>query len=81
MYSYADHAAHHSHGGMLMRRDIHRLFDLGQLAVHPDTKTIDVASSITRFGEYGRLHGAPLLVALSSGHVRWLREHWKTHRS
>jgi len=80
LYSYADHATHHTHGGLVMRRDIHRLFDLGQLAVHPTTKTIDVAPSIAGFSEYARLHGSLLHAPLAAGHIKWLNHHWKIHR-
>jgi hypothetical protein len=80
LYSYADHATHHTHGGLLMRRDIHRLFDLGQLAIRPDTRTIDVADSIAGFSEYARLHGSTPHVSLTAGHLKWLNEHWKIHR-
>ncbi|GAB2816566.1 hypothetical protein GCM10022221_13230 [Actinocorallia aurea] len=81
LYSYADHAAHHTHGGLLMRRDIHRLFDLGQLAIHPNTQTIDVAHTLADFSEYTRLHGTTIHAPLTPDHIKWLSEHWKTHRS
>jgi hypothetical protein len=80
LYSYADHARHHAHGGLLMRRDLHRLFDLGQLAINPITKTIDIAPSIAGFSEYARLHGSPLHAPIEAGHIKWLNQHWRTHR-
>jgi hypothetical protein len=80
LYSYAAHGIHHIHGGLLLRRDIHRLFDLGQLAVHPETLTIDVAPTTTLYIDYARLHGRELHCPLSPGHIRWLTDHWQTHR-
>jgi hypothetical protein len=44
LYSYAETGEHHSDGGLLLRRDIHRLFDLGYLAVNPQSLQIDVHS-------------------------------------
>lgn len=35
LYSYAAEGRHHDDGGFLLRRDLHRLFDLGLLAVEP----------------------------------------------
>ncbi|MFH8991606.1 HNH endonuclease [Streptomyces sp. NPDC017940] len=33
LYSYAESGEHHEYGGLLLRSDIHRLFDLGHIAV------------------------------------------------
>jgi len=81
LYSYAATGKHHDDGGLLMRRDIHRLFDVGHLAVHPINRVIDVSEAIRRFNEYGRLHGEPLQAELSSGQIRWMQQHWDQHRS
>lgn len=37
LYSYAALGKHHSCGGLLLRRDLHRLFDLGLIRIHPQT--------------------------------------------
>ncbi|MEV5754939.1 HNH endonuclease signature motif containing protein [Actinoallomurus sp. NPDC052308] len=81
LYSYATHGQHHVHGGLLLRRDIHRLFDLGQLAVHPETGTIDVSPAIRTYPEYGRLHGAKLQAPVTDKHRRWFADHWRTYRT
>ena len=36
----------HEHGWFLLRRDVHRVFDLGHLAVDSHTMTVDVAQSL-----------------------------------
>jgi hypothetical protein len=43
------------------RRDLHRLFDQGLLAVGPDG-TIDVAKSLAQYEFYSSLHGRRLTV-------------------
>jgi N-acyl homoserine lactone hydrolase len=40
LYSYAASGVHHLDGGLLMRRDVHRLFDLGHHAVRPNSLTL-----------------------------------------
>ena len=35
LYSYSKLGRHHKHGGLLLRRDVHALFDRGRLAVDP----------------------------------------------
>lgn len=80
LYSYANTGKHHQFGGLLLRRDIHRLFDFGLIAVDPATGLIDVHESLQEFSEYWGLHGEPVFVPLVSGHHRWLKQHWQQHR-
>ncbi len=80
LYSYAASGEHHSDGGLLLRRDLHRLFDLGLLAVNPLSWTVDVAVQLRPYPAYAALAGAPLTVPLAPGHRRWLRAHWEVHR-
>ena len=55
----------------------HRLFDLGQLAVEPTTKTIDVAPSLRAFAAYAALAGKPLVSPVTTSRTRWLADHWQ----
>lgn len=61
--------------GLLLRADLHTLFDLGLLAVNPDTLEIRVAQQVTN-PEYRALDGS----ALKTGNVMpskaALQEHW-----
>lgn len=63
-----------------MCRDIHRLFDVGHIAVHPVNLQIDVSEAIRTFEEYARLHGKRLETELTRGQVGWMRQHWDMHR-
>ena len=80
LYSYAEIGKHHNHGGLLLRRDVHTLFDRGRLAVDPKALTVDVAPSLMGYPMYAALNGQLLHVPVSAGHIRWLREHWAQHR-
>ncbi|MFF2076370.1 HNH endonuclease [Kitasatospora sp. NPDC058162] len=80
LYSYALDGRHHDDGGLLLRRDVHRLFDLGHLAVHPGRLTIDVSEDLRAYPAYGGLHGVAPAIGLADGHLRWLEAHWRTHR-
>ncbi|SEQ63275.1 HNH endonuclease [Lentzea xinjiangensis] len=81
LYSYAATGTHHDEGGLLMRRDVHRLFDLGFLAVRPDTFHIDVHPVLSPYEDYASLHGKPLRPRLTTAQREWLRKHWKQMRS
>ncbi|QCX74927.1 hypothetical protein C9F11_06135 [Streptomyces sp. YIM 121038] len=80
LYSYAVSGEHHSDGGLLLRRDVHRLFDLGLLVVDPASLTVDVAAPLLPYPAYAALHGAPLAVPVTTRHRAWLRAHRDLHR-
>ncbi|WP_327156902.1 HNH endonuclease [Streptomyces tubercidicus] len=80
LYSYAANGKHHKGGGLLLRRDMHRLFDLGLIAVNPANWTLDVSPDLAAYGDYTKLHGQPVTVPLATEHHKWLTKHWDMHR-
>lgn len=80
LYRYSEVGIHHEDGGLLLRRDIHRLFDLGLIAVKPVQSTVDVHSDITIHPVYGELHGKPIRVSVSHRTTQWLDLHWNQFR-
>lgn len=80
LYSFAKSGRHHPHGGWLMRSDLHQLFDVGHVAVHPDDLVVDVAADVRRYPGYAALHGQGLRIAVEDEHVEWLRLHWTANR-
>ncbi len=54
----------------MLRRDVHRLFDLGLLAVNPDTETIDVDAQLCNYPVYQALAGKPVAVKLRPVHIK-----------
>ena len=80
LYSYAQLGEHHEHGGLMLRRDIHRLFDDGLLSVDPTRLRIDVASELAEYPQYARLHDQLLTTQLRTKQVEWLDSHWREHR-
>jgi hypothetical protein len=80
LYSYADLGKHLDHGGLLLRRDIHRLFDLGRIAVDPRTLQLDLDIEVRSFSDYQSLHGARLSIPVHKKQKDWLALHWERHR-
>ncbi|BAU84279.1 hypothetical protein SLA_3368 [Streptomyces laurentii] len=80
LYSYAETGEHHEYGGLLLRRDIHRLFDLGHVAVDTASETLDVAPILHCYPDYMQLQGRSLAVRLRPEHKVWLDAHWLAHR-
>ena len=72
---------HHDFGGLLLRRDVHRLFDNGRIAVDPETDLLDVDPGLDAYPVYAELHGKPLALALRPEHRVWLTAHWNAHRA
>lgn len=80
LYSYASEAKHWQDGGFLLRRDLHRLFDLGHIAINPETATLDLTGDIREYAPYRRLHGAKLATPLTRWQKTWVSLHWNAHR-
>lgn len=80
LYSYARLGEHYEHGGLMLRRDIHRLFDDGLLAVEPGRLRVDVAPELRDFPQYAVLQDRSLTVMLAGRQVDWLSKHWHEHR-
>lgn len=79
LYSYAASGVHDSEGGLLLRRDVHRLFDLGFLTVDPKSLRICVKSEIDNYAVYRDLDGQNLQVTVTEGQREWLARHWASH--
>ena len=55
--AYADSASHSPKNGLLLRSDLHCLFDAHQLAIHPITRLVYFADEAKAWKEYARWHG------------------------
>lgn len=81
LYSYAQLGTHFEHGGLMLRRDVHALFDAGDLSVDPTTLRIDVSSKLEKFPQYAILHERELTFNLRDKQLAWLAIHWDEHRA
>lgn len=80
LYSFADVGSHLEHGGLLLRKDLHALFDSGDITIQPDTLRLDVGSNTRQFPLYGNLDGAILKIEPTSQQRQWIALHWAQHR-
>jgi predicted restriction endonuclease len=60
--AFAVHGTHEVNEGLLLRADIHGLFDVGLVAVHPDTHEVHVSPELDGFAGYRALRGRRLQV-------------------
>lgn len=81
LYSYAAVGKHHDHGGVLLRRDLHTLFDHGLLAIDPASQRVSVSGSLKPYEDYNCLTGRALAITLPTESLPWIRAHWNLHRS
>ena len=66
----------HPGNGLLLRADLHTLFDLGLLGIHPDSLRVSIAKEAKR-GDYATLDGCCLVVGKSQKPSRAaLRKRW-----
>ncbi len=64
--------------GILLRVDVHRLFDQHLIALDPECRTINVSDAL-QGGEYAQLHGLPAglpVKASARPNFDALRERW-----
>lgn len=64
----------------MLRRDIHRLFDDGLLAVNPGTLHVDVAPNLATHAQYAALQGNEVSFDVDDEQAQWLTRHWDEHR-
>lgn len=78
LYSYAKLGAHLEHGGLLLRSDLHALFDRGLLLVDASAR-LHVAAPLLEHPLYSALDGRAIQVPLMNKHREWLALHWNEH--
>lgn len=81
LVSYADTGEHHADRGLLLRRDLHRLFDSGLIVWNPTSQALDVDPGLREYPLYADLHGEPLRCSLTTEQRRWLTDHHAQHRA
>lgn len=74
LYSYAEHGEHRRNGGLLLRRDLHTLFDRGYLAVDHNLRVV-IHQELER-GQYRNLHGRRMSVNVGQTEQALLAEHF-----
>ncbi|MEV0545539.1 HNH endonuclease [Nocardia salmonicida] len=79
LYSYAKLGKHHRHGGILLRRDLHTLFDRGVIVVDEDGR-IDLREDFRQYPVYSDMHGAGLTIQIDQKQRQWFQLHRTQHR-
>ncbi len=54
---YATNESHNLEHGLLLRTDIHRLFDAGHIAINPDTMLVEIDPNLAQYQPYSSLSG------------------------
>ncbi|BCQ09161.1 hypothetical protein JMUB5695_02600 [Mycobacterium heckeshornense] len=67
---FATHETHNVDEGLLLRTDIHRLFDAGQIAINPDTLAVELASGLMDYPPYAALSGRKITQSPSAEALR-----------
>lgn len=58
---FGDEGTDRPENGLLLRADLHRLFDAGRLTITPSEQGMVLVGEGLAKGDYGALHGAPIL--------------------
>lgn len=82
LYLYSEHPKHDVKGGLLLRCDLHALFDRWLITIDPDNWTIQVAPELTRYPDLAALGGRPVLLAPECRpRQRYIQKHALTARA
>jgi hypothetical protein len=63
LYLYSAKPEHDTKGGLLLRCDLHALFDRWLITIDPDTWSVQVAPELMRYPSLAALDGQPVLLA------------------
>jgi HNH endonuclease len=63
LYLYSQNPKHDPRGGLLLRCDLHALFDRWLMTIDPDNWTIQIAPELARYPSLAALAGQPVLLA------------------
>lgn len=75
--SFAETGQHHINGGLLLRRDIHSLFDAHLVTINPSSWTVEIAPRLNIYPTYKTLHGAELqLPAKARPDIQLVKQHY-----
>ena len=73
--------------GLLLRRDLHALFDAGQVAIHPESRVVYVAPEAAVWAEYRDMHGKRTVADPQPGFEhnsplgKVFRERWNNYKA
>ncbi|MCJ0907326.1 HNH endonuclease signature motif containing protein [Rhodococcus sp. ARC_M6] len=59
--AFAKHGTHELKDGILLRADIHQLFEEGRVAIHPEKLVLVMHPGLDRYLNYRELRGAPVV--------------------
>jgi HNH endonuclease len=84
LYLYSETPRHDIKGGILLRCDLHALFDRWLITIDPERWTIDVAPELTSYPPLAELQGNPVQISKHlrpraeyiNNHARLAREMW-----
>jgi ribosomal protein L37AE/L43A len=82
LYLYSENPKHDLRGGLLLRCDLHALFDRWLITIDPDNWTIQIAPELARYPSLAALDGQPILLAAQLRPRQiYLRNHALTARA
>lgn len=69
----------HVTNGLLLRSDLHTLFDLGLIRIAPETMAVSVHSKLLEHSEYAKFNKKPLMKSYPPPSAKALEAHAKRH--
>jgi HNH endonuclease len=82
LYLYSAKPEHDVRGGLLLRCDLHELFDRWLITIDPDTWSIQIAPELMRYPDLAALQGQPVLLTDElRPRLKYVQDHAATARA
>ena len=82
LYLYSQNPEHDVRGGLLLRSDLHALFDRWLITIDPETWSIQIAPELKRYPGLAALDGQPLLLPEERRpRLKYIEDHATTARA
>lgn len=77
LYSFASISEHKEHGGILLRKDLHSLFDRKLISIDPSVQITLVSPELLEYPNFAVFDQKKLQIQISKSQIVWIKAHYK----
>lgn len=81
LYSFASVSEHKDFGGILLRKDLHALFDRKLLSIDPNREAVSCHPSLFGYPQYAALDERPVEIPLVKKQLPWIDAHYTAFKN
>lgn len=78
LYSFAKYGEHKDHGGILLRKDLHSLFDLKMFSINVTAQEIEIGPHLLKYSQYAKFHEKNPFFEIKNQQKKWFEIHYES---